>query len=257
MLKAEAINQAYDQIRISGLTTQQVPEEVIIALRELDQLMYQWRVLGRDVNYNFPPPTTGDERVLSDPAEAMGVFDWAQAGVIASLAKNLVTYFGKAVPTSLAAVARVGLRTIMQQTFRSEDNPYPHRMPIGSGNRLRNVGYLARFYAPAYKGRGQQTEILVTQNLDLTCDFTLELAEGDALASYTIEADNRGGVTLQSHSRDGNVISFRVIADAENGRDGSVEIVGTTDNGLIIPKKICFDTVENKCLVTREHIHHG
>lgn len=250
MLKSEAINQAYAEIRISGLTATQVPEETVLALRELDQMMAQWAAVGRDVNYNFPPPTTGQELVQSDPSETFGVFSWAINGVITSLATRLVTYFGKETPAALAGKNRGNMNLIKQQTVKLDPQQYPRRMPIGSGNRFHagGEGYLARYYYPVYTGRGQRTDIIVTQNLDLTCDFSNDLAEGDTIESYTIAADERGGVSLVSDSIDGNVVSYRVLA--EKDRDGKVEIVGTTANGLVLPKAYCFKTTGNSCVVT-------
>ena len=249
MLKAEAINQAYAQIRISGLTTEQVPEETTIALRVLDQMMAQWRVMGRDVGYNFPPPNTDGNLTQSDPGETFGVADWAVGGSIANMAKQLVSYFGKDVPPVLAGDARFGLTVIKQQTFKSDDVPYPHRMPIGSGNRLRSVGYLARFYYPKYKGRHQTQEIKETQNLDLSYDFTPHLVGDDFIASYTIEADPAGGVSLVSDSQVDNAIFYRVLA--YRNRDGRIDLTATSEAGLVFPMTFCFETVNDACVVTQ------
>jgi hypothetical protein len=247
MLKQEAINQAYGQIRISGLTTDVVPEESDIALFELDQVMTAWRAMGRNINYNFPLPTTDDTQIQSNPEDVLGVYDWAEQGVIATLAANLVEYYGKEIPAGVSRKQRFGVNVIKQQTVKLDQQQYPHRMPIGSGNRFRQTGIIARYYWPSYKGRADATEIIVGQNLDMTSDFTGDLQAGDDLVSYTIEANGRG-ITLQSDSRTVNVINYRVLANKDC--EGKVSIVGTTLAGLVIPKAYCFDTVENTCVVT-------
>lgn len=248
MLKSELVRQAYAQIRISGLTTVAVPEEITRALEELDQLMYRWYSIGRDVNYNFPAPSPDGALILSDPNDLLGIYPWAITGVTSVLAKNLVEYYGKPVPDPLARKARAGLNTIMVHTVKLPQQQYPRNMPRGSGNQIGVGNWLTPFYFPVYGGRGQSTPITLDQNLDMTCDFTNDLAEGDAIASYTIEVDADGGLTLQSDSRDGNVVYYRVLA--ASNRNGTVTIVATTDNGLVIPKAYCFATRENTCVVT-------
>ena len=248
MLKAEAINQAYAQIRISGLTATQVPEEEILALRELDQMMAQWQVQGRTVNYNFPPASVDGNMTQSDPNEILGVHAWALTGVIANLSVRLVEYFGKEIPQTLGGKARAGLNVIRQQTFKSDDVQYPHRMPIGSGNQLRRLGYIARFYYPVYRGRHQTTEIITTQNLDLQYDFTSDMKADDYVVSYSLIASEQGGIELESDELVGNVVKYRVLAYRD--RDGRVDITATSASGLVMPKTICFDTVQNSCCVS-------
>ena len=248
MLKAEAINQAYSQIRISGLTTQEVPEEVNVAIRELDQLMAVWQAMGRDINYHFPLPTPGNELIESDPNDTLGVPAWAVPGVITSLARHLVTHFGKDVPASLDAMAKFSVNVIKQKTFKANPQQYPHRMPLGSGNRQHDRGYIARFYYPVYQGRGDKTEIVVTQNLDMTADFSNDLRDAETVESYTIAVTAGGGITLVSDILEGNVVLYRVLAVKD--RNGKVQITATTSLGMVIPKAYCFDTKENTCVVT-------
>lgn len=250
MRKAEIVNQAYSQLRISGLTTLPAPEEITLALQELDWLMWRWAADGRDVGYHFPAPTTGDELVISDANEDAGVYSWAIPGIAACLARNIAVHFDKPIPPTLEAKCRSGLNTIRQRTIRIDPQQYPNRMPRGSGNELWQFGRSSRFYHPSYRGRGDQTTIKVNQNLDMTCDFSKDLAEGDSIESYTIAVDAGGGLILQSDSRDGNVVYYRVLAQQD--RDGKVTITATTANGLVIPKAYCFDTAENTCVVTQE-----
>jgi hypothetical protein len=248
MLKADVISQAYAQIRISGLTTQEVPEEVEIAIRELDQMMEQWASMGRNLGYTFPIPDTEYTRTQSNPNDNLGTPPWSYGGIISNLAKNVLEYFGKPLPPEIAGKARFGLNVIKQRTFKSNDVPYPSRMPVGSGQgRYADAGFY-RFYWPTYQGRAEKTQIVVDQNLDLTADFTPDLINGDLVASYTIEAVEQGGVTVVSSSLTGNVVSYRVLANRD--RDGKVNIVATTDQDLVLPRAYCFKTTENVCVVT-------
>lgn len=257
MLKVEIVNQAYQQIRISGLTTQAVPEEITIALAELDQFMSEWISIGRDVNYHFPTRQDVNHEVISDPNEQAGVYPWALRGVIAYLAKSMVEYFGKEVPPSLAAKSRSGLTVIKSKTVKLNPQQYPNSMPIGSGNRWRQVGNLRRFYTPNYRGRDEPYNIIVNQILDLTADFTRDLQDGETVDSYVIAADPNGGVVLLSDSLANNVVSYRVEAtggsnaEYRGNRDGRVTMTATTDQGLTLPRAYCFNTQDNTCVVTQ------
>lgn len=230
MKKSEAISQAYAQIRVSGLTVNPTPEDVTVSLHELDQMMWAWAGIGRDVNYNFPPPTSGDELVISDPADRLGVEAWAIAGVVSNLAIRLVEYFGKEVPMPLNRKARSALSVIKRNTFKAVDVPYPNRMPMGRGNTFRTP-YYNRYYHPAYEGRKGATDMVVDAIRDFAEDFTNNLTQVDSIDSYTIEAS--GGVKLVSHSQDGNVINYRL--DAEQTQRGSISIEVLTTDGLVIP----------------------
>ena len=237
MLKAEAINQAYAEIRISGLTVDPSPEDNELALRELDQLMTLWRGKRRDVGYNFPEPTADQALVVSDPSDVLGVVDWALQGVICSLALRLLPYFGKEAPPVLAAKSRGAVNVIKQNTVKVPDVPYPNRMPRGSGNTVTQPGYVWRYYYPAYDGRPIRKPIVYTQVLDCFQDFSNFLADGDTIESYVISAED---IKLISHAQDGNVINFRVEADKQ--RDGWVEITITTTGGQVLPQRTLFNT---------------
>lgn len=247
MLKSELINQAYAQIRISGLTTQAVPEEINYALAELDQIMDQWVSIGRDVNYNFPTRTDVNHPVVSDPDDESGIYPWAISGVIAYLAKSLVEYFGKEVPASLAAKSRYGLNIIKGKTVQLRSQQYPNRMPIGSGNHFREQGYISRFYRPAYPGRDQPTDIILDEIIDLVSDFTRDLDDDQTLDSYTIAVE--GDITLVSDSLTNNEVAYRIQATGDS--DGKVTIIGTTSDGRTLPRAYCFTTQDNTCVVTQ------
>ena len=250
MLKAEAINQAYAEIRISGLTTQEVPEEMELALRELDQVMWQWQAMGRDVNYNFPAPTPGQELVVSDPTDLFGVFPWAIQGVVCTLAKNLVSYFGKEIPPALAGKARFGVNVIKQRTFKAPPIPYPNRMPIGSGNNQQWAGLSPRFYNPTYTGRAPVDVVVQDQVADFYFDFSNDLPDPQALVSYTIELLPATGsaISLVSSSQDGNVVNYRVQG-AEGWSDVVVFCSGTRTDGTTIPKAQRFRVLNDQLAV--------
>ena len=245
MLKAEAINQAYAEIRISGLTSDQVPEETEVALRELDQLMYRWQAIGRDVNYNFPPPTTGQELRVSNPSDLFGVFDWAISGTVAQLAKFLVEYYGKDVPPALAGKARAGLNTIMAMTVKLRDVQYPNRMPRGSGNTRFGFEF-QRYYHPVYFGREQPEPVLEQQIIDLYFDFSNDLPNSETIASYTLDVYPAGaGVTLVSQAQDGNVINYRIQGN-DSSRAAVIFCNVTTSAGNTLPRTQTFATIQTE-----------
>ena len=53
VLKSDIINKAYDDLRISGLTTNATPDEIQTALIELESMAGEFRVRNMDANYNF------------------------------------------------------------------------------------------------------------------------------------------------------------------------------------------------------------
>ena len=59
MLKAEAINQAYAAIRISGLTTEQVPEETEVALRDNAKIVITQEGISPTLLLGSLPVTVG------------------------------------------------------------------------------------------------------------------------------------------------------------------------------------------------------
>jgi hypothetical protein len=246
MLKADAINQAYAQLRISGITVDVVPEEVELALRELDQMMSMWLSTGRDVNYNFPPGTTDYTETISDPADPLGIYAWAVTGVVASLAKQLVEYFGKPVPDAISAKARWGVNIIKQRTFRSIQQQYPHRMPIGSGQgRYADTYY--RFYYPVYQGRAKPTPIIEGQAMNLNIDYNNDLKLDETVQTWTLEV-TQGDLKIISSAIDDGVINYEL--QSTGMRDGKIESDVVTSEDRTFPRAYCFKQEGNTCVVT-------
>lgn len=260
MLKSELLNQAYAELRISGLTVNPTPEDTALAIFELDQMMWEWESRGIAINYNFPA-FSNTNRVESDPDDPSHLPPFSFGGVIASLAMRLFPYFksqndGQGVSLSPLTLnkARSGLTAIKQQTFRDVKVCYPGRMPRGSANTLRAPGQYWRYYHPNYENSRNFTDITKNQVLNDSQDFGIFIEENDSIESFTINAT--GGVTVIDSCCDDKIINYRLKANnpsSEHSSHGQVDITVTTLCGLVIPKTFCYRVSANACITTTNY----
>lgn len=240
MKKSETINQAYAKLRISGLTVEPTPEDIQIALYELDNMMLMWAGMGIDINYNMPMPTVNDTRVESNPDDMINVEPFAYSGIIASLALRMAPFFGAEEPQRLVREARSGLNVIRQHTFRDVTVQYPNRMPLGSGNTLRGA-YWNRFHYPAYKTRSNYTNIKIGAVSDFVADFTTLISKDDEIASYTISATPE--LEIIADEQNGNLITYQMRGVREGV--ASVSITVTALDGIVIREVINYEVVSD------------
>ena len=135
--KIDVINGAYSQLRISGLTVQATPEDVMVALDRLEDMASEWASRNVNVGYYFE-----DE---PDPDSIFGVERAYKQAFETNLAINLIPDFNKTVPQALAARASATYSTMSSSVAHVCEVPYPSRMPRGSGNTFRYNRW-RRFY---------------------------------------------------------------------------------------------------------------
>lgn len=126
--KIDLVNGAYQLIRISGLTSNAVPEEVTIALQVADDLAGE---LSATLNTGYIQP---DEYGTSDPTALSGLTVQTAGPFKKLLAMELVDFFGKQVPISLKMNADKGLRALEQILVNVLPMQNPGTLPMGSGN---------------------------------------------------------------------------------------------------------------------------
>lgn len=229
-LKVDRINAAYSKLRISGVTVDPTPEDLELALQELENMMSEINI---SIGYNFE-----DE---PDPNSPLGVDRKYWNMINTNLAIRLIADFNKAVPGALVAQANQSMSAAVGYAAadRVRQVQYPSRMPSGSGNTNR-FGRWYRFAHPVQLPPNDKETVCVQPGDvdDYRIDFSAYLGE-EVIASYLIEATN--GLTIDSSSNDSPVINYRVtVADGAQVWQ-QVKVTITTDLGRIQYQTVDFE----------------
>lgn len=228
--KVDRINAAYSKLRISGVTVDPTPEDLELALQELENMMSEINI---SIGYNFE-----DE---PDPNSPLGVDRKYWNMINTNLAIRLIADFNKAVPGALVAQANQSMSAAVGYAAadRVRQVQYPSRMPSGSGNTNR-FGRWYRFAHPVQLPPNDKETVIVEPGDvdDYRVDFSAYLGE-EAIASYLIEATN--GLTIDSSSNDSPVINYRVtVADGAQVWQ-QVKVTITTDLGRVQYQTVDFE----------------
>jgi len=125
--KSDIVEQAFNELRISGLTVNPSPEDNKLALQVLERMAIAWGNQGLLVSWDKSTYITDP-----DPQDDSGIEDWALEGFAQNLALKLCPAFGKQAARelySLAAESKAGLYSA--DLITQENNAY---LPIGAGN---------------------------------------------------------------------------------------------------------------------------
>lgn len=125
--KGDIVRQAFQHLRISGLTNKARNEDTQLALQTLESMLLAWTNKGLNLSWNKSP-----DFVDPDPQEDSGISDADYEAIYVNLAVKLAPAFGKPT-TQLDSFARelyAGLFSTELPT--QQNNTY---MPLGSGNR--------------------------------------------------------------------------------------------------------------------------
>jgi len=233
MLKSELIANAYQQLRIWGITTSADPEDTAAALRLLDSMMAELQEQrGCNIGYNFTD--------TPDPNDPLGVRLENQYAVELGLAVRLIPLFNKQVPEKLLELASGAVSTMVGQAVKNNLRQVapPSRMPRGSGARYANR--YRRFNAPDISPEDVSTanKMSIGDINDYTEDFTAYLA-GETIASYTITSTD--GLTLSADTNDTTTVSYRAEAESNADRLETVTLVITTSTGRKLTRGIEFE----------------
>ena len=223
--KVEVINDAYSQMRISGLTVDPRPEDLEVALDRLEVMMAEWDVRNICCNYNFE-----DE---PDPNSDTNVNIAFKQALATNLAIRLIPDFNKQVPPTLFAQATQSLSTLSGHSARQiiQGVPYPQRQAVGSGNSLRYNRW-QRFYRMSTPYVGcDVTELYLGDVTDVTERYSAYLNTDDNEIISAVEYVADSGIVLSNQSNTDNDVSYRVTAQSGNG--GQVTVIVTTSTGRI------------------------
>lgn len=238
MKKIDVINDAYSQMRISGLTVDPSGEDVEVALSRLESMMAEYEARNIGVNYTFEPEP--------DPNTLTNVGLQHKQMMATNLAVRLIPDFNKAVPNALMLQASQALSNsssiVAAELVRQVR--YPARQARGDGNTLRYNRWQRYFRQEVLAPQDSTTnEIFIGDINDYEESFDAYLKDAEDIQSFTIEADPR--LTLVSSSQSGVLILYRVEAldAAELSNFQQVKIVVTTTTGRIETRLIDFQII--------------
>lgn len=230
-LKVDRINAAYSKLRISGVTVEPTPEDLELALQELENMMSEIKI---SIGYNFE-----DE---PDPNSVLGVDRKYWNMINNNLAVRLIADFNKAVPAALIAQASQSMSVAVGYAAadRIRQVQYPTRMPTGSGNTNR-FGRWYRFAHPVQLPPNDKETVIVQPGDvdDYQVDFSAYLGNQETIDSFTAELTD--GLTLESSNNASPIINYRVsVADGAKVWQ-QVKITITTDLGRVEYRTINFE----------------
>jgi hypothetical protein len=242
LLKGDIINNAYSELRISGLTVNPRPEDNRLALRKLEALAHEYIARNIDVGYFFEndPDTGSPSGVLPQYSNAFSI----------CLAERLITDFGKGMspdPILMKSYSSATSFLSSNTVFITPTTP-SSRMPRGSGN-TRTWPIYSNFsrHTELAPNSAKTEEIWIGDINDYEEDYQPVLKAGEDIDSYTIDADD--GLDIVSDSLFSPIISYRIKAISNQATDTSrayqrVKIVSTTTDGRVMTRYINFTILE-------------
>jgi hypothetical protein len=227
--KANLINDAYSQMRISGLTVNPTPSDNELALGRLEGMAAEFESRGMCANYNFTEEP--------DPADESGITLAYRHAFSSCLAVRLVD-FGKPVPMELAMQASQAASNLSAQTFQLRPTQYPSRQPVGSGNTLR-TNMWQKFYQPSPQApQDCATNYMTVTNVnDFSESWEDYLNDGETIDSYTKEVSN--GLSVESESISSPFINYRIKALAAGFQ--AIEFTVLTSDGRVNVRQVNFE----------------
>jgi len=226
-LKVDTIQDAYSQLRISGLTVNPTPSDLETALVRLENMMAELSSRNICTGYNAE-----DE---PDPNSVTNVERYAWQMMATNLAVRLIPDFNKDVPMALNQLATASMSSVSAISAKKAlcETPYPSRQPRGSGSTLRYNRW-QRFYRPTETAPAncETKNIRFEEVADMVEHFGAYLNKSELIDSYTFDAGE--GITIQSDSNTGTDINYRVFIPSTSNNTGTfqqVKITVTTDQG--------------------------
>ena len=237
--KGDLINRAYSKGRISGLTAQPTPEDMLLALDVLEDMAEQWAGNNICTGYNFE-----DDPDVNSPTNLERKH---RGAYISNLAFWLLIDFGKDPKQALVLEQQKDLSFISANTATVQQIPYPNRMARGGGNTLRYNRY-QRFYRdqPASPTSCATQTMFITNIDNFVEHFDAYLGASETISSYTIKADN--WLVIVSDSLSSPDISYEIRADGNGDNQSNAQlqviITVTTSIGRVETRVINFTLKE-------------
>lgn len=224
--KIQLVSQAFDELRINGITSSADNEDVVLALQSLEQLVSE---LTFDIGWIYE-----DE---PDPNTNAGIPVWAESAIYLSLAVRIAPRYGKDA-NLIRTQAESAMSRLLGRVRRPRQINYPGRMPMGMGNR-RQYRYENQFMPQVIQAPiSVNTESMAFgDKKTLSIDFGQYLLPNETVLSYTKEEST--GVVVTNDTLNGNIVEFTI--EAKNIAYEYVMFKVTGDLGTVVNRRIDFD----------------
>lgn len=239
-LKVDSINAAYNKLRISGQTVDPTPEDLELALGELENMMVELSSRGIEVGYNFEEQP--------DPNSDLNVPKKFWNMIATNLATRLIPNFNKEVSPVLYAQASqsMSLASGLCAADRLQQVAYPSRQPVGSGNRI--YARWQRFYTHLNQpppNKPSTLFIMQGETNDFEESFAAYLRTDEHIETFEVTCDT--GLTVISSARLDGVIAYRLNAPIEVSTTlwQQVKVKVTTTEGRIEIRILNFQVNPN------------
>jgi len=219
--KIQLVSQAFDELRINGITANADSEDIVLALESQEQLVSE---LTFDIGWRFG----------TDPNEVTGIPMYAESAIYLSLAVRIADRYGKQI-SPMKADAAMGRLIGRVQKPRLVN--YPANMPAGLGNRRQYRSLDIYMPQVVEAPNNVNTESMSFGDIrSVSIDFTNVLQPNEVIQSYTKEPSE--GLTITNESFAGNVITFTVKADDLAYQFVIFKVTG--DMGTVANRRIDF-----------------
>ena len=230
--KIDIVNGTYKLIRISGLTSQAIPEEIETALQVADDFAGELLSSGLAIGWIQPL-----EYGQSDPDDYSGLNAQTVGPFKKLLAIELVDYFGKQLPMALQINADKGMRSLEQLLVNVLPSQNPGTLPLGSGNEW---DYRSdKFYPEPISDDGAIYKN-TSDVFQLPIDWTAWLAGLYTLSSVTYEVS--AGVVLTDKA----ITDKSSVATVSFTSQGQFTLCAraTNSNSNVISKKFIYNVTD-------------
>ncbi len=239
--KNELVIDAFEELRISGLTVTPNPKEVTSAIRRMDSMLLDWQNKGLCLSY---VRSEGYSNI--DPNQDSGINDTSAFAIVTNLAKTIAPKYGKAIHQQTLVDAKSSYEGLFSpELTEREQTPY---LPTGSGESFffgnRIGGYCFNYFQTFDKNAPDYCttkDILVGQIDFYGVNFNpyLNQVDGDTIVSFTVD-DGEGVKVLSSAELDGFV---NIEAQGGNVGYAPVLITVTTSSGRVLPENFNFNVI--------------
>jgi hypothetical protein len=237
ILKVDIVLAAYEELRISGLTSNPTPKEIESAVRRLDNMMLGWKNKNLCLSY-----IRSESYSDIDPNQDSGINDVDMFAIVANLAKNLCAMFGKACHPQTMMDAKEGYDNLFSAVApERESDPY---QSLGSGRPFGNTYAWRHKFQSNDKNAPDDCEtfnLLVGQTDYYSVDFNRYLLDGNTINSFIVEDGE--GVSVTDSAESNGFINLEVKGLIAGFAPIKITVT-STPSGRVIPYTVNFNVTE-------------
>ena len=234
LLNSEQILRAYSALRISGLTSKPLPEEMELGFNELIDMMAEFNSRNICTEYIFQ-----DEPDINAESGIATAFNNA---LQKCLAVRLAPFFGKEASQLLQRQASQGVSNWSARTAVVNQISPSRRQARGSGNTFRFSNWTRFYRAGNAAPISCDTFDLKVDAIDFFgVDFSRYLLDGATITGYTIESTS--GIEIITDVQDVDLINLEVKGIQAGYQTATITV--TTSTGRVNPELINFNVTES------------